>query len=356
MARCALQPCGKMQAIHWEASMRYPTLSVRAVTAKLAAALLVGCGGASSDAGGLATPADWARLSSVRGLCCNYTPLVMKDGSPHFFSNVLGEQGEQGEGQLYRYAGSWNRVTAGQLALAATDVTDVGPSSYKVRTSGIRHDPRAGWVAILRVGQGYPTSDGYVPALATSADGVRWTYRGKLQIEGRVWPAFSDAANLILQMDKPAVLNSEQPFENRYVILENNINIDGRARKLVAVVSADGLAWRFHRDSSGAVVDLWPADVALAADQPVFPSADSVRGDIHLIAGDRWRESASPVLAHRHLCAARGSSRFKYLGDASTWTSGSKVPNVAYDAVSDTLYAVSGAVSYALPRASTACR
>jgi hypothetical protein len=192
--------------------------------------------------------------------------------------------------------------------------------------------------------------------MATSADGVQWTYRGKLQIEGRVWPAFSDAANLVLQMDKPAVLNTQQPFENRYVILENNVGIDSRARKLVAIVSADGRDWRFHRDSSGAVVDLWPPELALAADQPVFPTADSVRGDIHLITGDRWRESESPVHAHRHLCAARGSSTFQYLGDATTWRAGSKVPNIAYDAVSDTLYAVSGAESYGLQRASTACR
>ena len=277
----------------------------------------------------------------------------MKDGRPHFFSNA---QSEALSGQLVRYDGSWSGVGAGQVVLTAQAISDVGPADFKVRTAGIRHHPDVGWVAIVRVGRGYPSSDGYVPALATSPDSLQWTYRGKLQVEGRVWPAFSDAANLILQLDKPANLNPQQPFENRYVILENNITIDGQARKLVAIVSADGRDWRFFRNTSGEVADLWPKDAALAQDQPVFPSADSVQGDIHLTVGDGWRESETPVHAHRHLCAPRGSNTFRFLGNASTWVAGSKVPNIAYDRSTDTLFAVSQGTAYALQRASTACR
>lgn len=296
--------------------------------------------------------ARWVPIGTLRGLCCNYTPFVVDAGHLTVFSNA---RGADDDGQLYRLDGTWNGLGPARRVLSAEQIHDVAPSAYKLRTLAVRRDPAIGWVAVLRVGPGYPTGDGYVPALATSADGIAWRYHGKLRIDGRLWPAFSDAATLVLQMDKPAVLDAARPFENRFLIFENNLSGEAAGRKLVAAFSADGLDWRFHRDAAGRIVDVWPADGALARDRPVFPTAESVNGDIHLMAGDGWAESPVAVKAHRHLCAPKGSSAFRYVGDASTWRAGAKVPNIAYERATDTLFAISQAEGFALRAASSAC-
>jgi hypothetical protein len=208
---------------------------------------------------------------------------------------------------------------------------------------------------MLRVGAGYPSSDGYVPAWASSVDGVAWRYRGKLRIEGRVWPASSDAASLVWQPSKPATRDDAQPFNNRFLAFENNLGGDAQGKRLVLLYSADGVDWRIYRSSSGAVVDLWPADAALAADRPLFVTAEAVRGDIHLLAGDNWRETSTPVHAHRHLCVPAGTAQLRYLGDAATWRAGIKGSNLAYDEQADTLWALSSGWLYSWPRAAASC-
>ncbi|MBL8330575.1 MAG: hypothetical protein JNJ71_17185 [Rubrivivax sp.] len=299
------------------------------------------------------TPASWRSTGTVPGLCCNYTALVQRDAGISFFSNA---RSVADDGQLYRYSCGWSHAGTAQAVLPPEQITDVGAASYKVRTVAVRHHASTGWVAVLRVGQGYPSPSGYVPALATSADGISWRYHGKLRVDGRVWPGQSDSSAFILQMHKPSTLNDLQPFENRYLIFENNLSLPGLRKKLVLAYSADGVEWRFFRDSAGEVVDLWPADAALQADSPTFPTADSVGGDIHVLVADAWHETGSPTRAHRHLCAPRGSTALKWLGDAATWRSGDKGPHIAYDAATDTLRAINAGRGYALAEASRLCR
>jgi hypothetical protein len=300
------------------------------------------------------TPANWQRLGTIAGLCCSYTPLAVAHGAVQVFSNA---RSATADGEFYAYQGTLAAgVRSPQRLLAAAQITDVPAASYKVRTAGVRHHPALGWVAVLRVGAGYPSADGYVPALATSADGQNWVYRGKLAIDGQVWPAHSDSSALVLQADKPAVLNLQQPFENRYLIFENNISLPEGQRKLVLAFSADGVDWRFHRDAAtGHVVEMWPPDAALAADKPLFATADAVNGSIHLLVADAWHDGAAPTRAHRHLCVPAGSQALRYLGDATTWRSGAKGPHIAYDEATDTLWAISQAVGYKLAAASRVC-
>jgi len=87
-------------------------------------------------------------------------------------------------GQWTQRRGTFTEVGGSSVALPYTAIYDEGPATYRVRTSAVQHLSTGGCVGMLTVGNGYPSTDSYRPAWATSDDCVNWIYRGRLLIDG----------------------------------------------------------------------------------------------------------------------------------------------------------------------------
>jgi hypothetical protein len=212
------------------------------------------------------------------------------------------------------------------------------------------------YYGLLHVGDSYPSDTGYLPAWATSNDGVHWNYQGKIHIDGAQPYAYSNSAAMVVQEEKPAVLDVANPTNNRFVAWEDGYGyeLDGIYKKLVLIYSADGFDWRFYRDASGVVIDVWPNDPAVANDFTVFESATRTPYGYHMIAPDKW-----PPTAHRHLWSCDGLKWSVVDLNAGTYNQVSatvhKGTNLVYEPATNLIHALTTGTHFTLPAQALPC-
>lgn len=239
----------------------------------------------------------WMAKGRIQGVTGRYTPLIITGANTvSVYGNYDNTDTFDG---LYLRTGNWANVGMASLVISKKNIIDQSGKPF-IRTSGIVRDTKGKYFAVIHVGDGYPSSTGYIPAWATSDDGIQWDYHGKFIVEGvPMQYIYSSSANLIVQEEKPGVLNNEHPMENRYLVWEDATTMIP-SKKLILLYSADGADWRFYRDTSGEIVDVWP--VELASDpNPMFPTAARTPYGYHLIAADNY-----PVNYQRHLFSCDG--------------------------------------------------
>ncbi len=205
------------------------------------------------------------------------------------------------DGPVYVASGSWSSVGKPKLVIPPSQIFD-RPNAY-VRTLGVARGPSGNYYAVLRVGDGYPTTVGYKPAWATSSEGINWVYHGKFQIDGTEPFAFSGSCSILVQEEKPAVLDPANPANNRYLVWEDGYCSGGPPchPRIALIYSADGADWRFYRDASGNIVDVYPNEASVASDTPVFPTTARTAFGYHMIVGEKF-----PVDHQRHLWSCDG--------------------------------------------------
>ena len=297
-----------------------------------------------------ASPGDeatWTVKPDIRNVKGNYTPLVITGANQiRVYANTNGSASS--DGTLFMRSGSFTSVGKATAVILPSQITDQTGKPF-IRTTGVVRAPSGKYYAVLHVGDSYPSPTGYVPAWATSNDGVSWTYRGKFRIDGTIPYVYSSGASLIVQEEKPAVLDTFNPINNRYLVWEDAYSIDGVYKRMVLVYSADGVDWRFYRNALGEVIDVWPNDPSVAADQPVFPTTTKTPYGFHLIAGDRW-----PTSFHRHLYSCDGLTWRVIEIQADTYA-GPKGTNLAYEATTGLIHALTSASHFTLPAQAWSC-
>ena len=240
---------------------------------------------------------DWTSGGKIHGVTGRYTPLVITA------TNAISVYGNYDDTDafdgLYMRVGNWKNVSSASPVISKNKITDQSGLPF-IRTSGVVRGASGKYYAVLHVGDNYPSSTGYIPAWATSDDGIKWVYHGKFIVDGVPMPyIYSSSANLVVQEEKPEVLNSDHPAENRYLVWEDATTMVP-SKKLILLYSADGADWRFYRDTSGEIVDVWPTELSFDPN-PMFPTAARTPFGYHLIAVDNY-----PVNYQRHLFSCDG--------------------------------------------------
>ena len=271
---------------------------------------------------------SWREQPDIEGLTGNYTPFVLHEGGRlEIYGNTDGKH----TGSWYRRRGDLTAVGEASMVLPAAAIHDQSGEPL-IRTTAVARGASGRYYAILHVGHGYPSQTGYVPAFAISDDGEHWRYQGKLVIEGAIGDAYSSGANLIVQENKPPVPNHEQLGENRFLFWDDAMRLPDGVRRLVAIYSADGENWYFHRHRDGEIVEHWPS--ALPDDRAVFPAACRTPFGFHLITADRF-----PSTAHRHLYSTDAVD-WKILEHTAATHIGSKGTNLAFDPTTGSIHAI----------------
>ena len=235
---------------------------------------------------------NWMSSGKIQGTTGRYTPLVITGTDTiAVYGNYDDTNAFAG---LYLRVGNWKTANTASVVVPNNKITDQSGLPF-IRTSAVVRGESGKYYAVLHVGDNYPSSTGYIPAWATSDDGVNWVYHGKFVVDGVPTPyIYSSAANLIVQEDKLQVLDNVYPTNNRYLVWEDASTMVP-SKKLILLYSADGKDWRFHRDPSGDIVDVWPTELSVDSN-PMFPTAARTPFGYHLIAADNY-----PVNYHRHL-------------------------------------------------------
>lgn len=129
----------------------------------------------------------------------------------------------------------------------------------------ITWDKDQGYIGIVHVCADYAPVDSRVyPALVTSRTGApgSWTYHGKLK--GEIWdefgdesgkPKWADGGGFFFNPAGPSEIDRARPMSNRYLFFSNQYAGPGG---IALLMSANGKEWVFHRDDSGAIVNLTP--------------------------------------------------------------------------------------------------
>ncbi len=302
-------------------------------------ALVAGCGGGGggNDSTANATVpsgSTWVGTKDVNGTVGKYTPLVITGSDAiRVYGNGKNIDGSDA-GSLYLRQGSFSGGVGGASAVIAPyQLSDMPGGIGFIRTSAVVKGATK-YYAIVHVGNNYENNtSGYQPAWATSDDGVNWSYHGRIKIDGGLLLVFSSGAALIVQEEKPAVLDTVNPANNRYLVWD-----DGYGPKLVLIYSADGIDWHFYRDTNHAVVDVWPNDPAIATDNPVFSTASRTPFGYHIIAADTY-----PSKHHRHLWSCNGLSFRVLEQNAPTYLNhdnNAKGTNLVFDPSTGLLHAI----------------
>jgi hypothetical protein len=272
---------------------------------------------------------------------------------------VYGNTNGVTDGMLFLREGSFTHgVGATSVAISPGQLSDM-PGGF-IRTTAVVKGSQK-YYAVIHVGNAYEgNSTGFQPAWATSDDSVNWQYHGRTKIDGAVQGVFASGAALVVQEEKPATLDTVNPANNRYLIWEDAYSIDGVAKKLVLIYSADGENWHFYRNATNIVIDVWPTDPAVIADGPVFPSVVRTPFGYHLIAADTW-----PGKHHRHLWSCNGLTWRVLEASAPTFVGNdgnAKGTNLAYDPAAGLVHAatlnyqgVSGSAHWTLSAQAFAC-
>jgi len=309
-------------------------------------ALLAVCGLAAQTAP-LADAIVWTVQPDIRGVKSNYTPLVITGPNKiRVYANTDGRQ--QTNGTYFLRSGTFTSVGKATAVILPSQITDQSGSPF-IRTTAVVRGPSGEYYAVLHVGDSYPSSTGYLPAWATSHDGVNWTYHGKFSIDGSSPYVYGSSASLIVQEEKPAVLDTLDPVNNRFLVWEDAYSIDGVYKRMVLVYSADGIDWRFYRDFSGQVMDVWPSDPSVAGDSPVFTTTTRTPFGYHLISGNNW-----PVSFHRHLWSCDGLT-WRVLEVAAGTYAAAKGTNLVYEPTTGLIHAHTSGSHFTLAAQSFTC-
>lgn len=118
---------------------------------------------------------------------------------------------------------------------------------------------------------------------AARADQVLWTKIGTIKgVKGYYSPVVITGSN---QIREDAYCSGGPPCHPRIAL----------------IYSADGADWRFYRDASGNIVDVYPNEASVASDTPVFPTTARTAFGYHMIVGEKF-----PVDHQRHLWSCDG--------------------------------------------------
>lgn len=273
----------------------------------------------------------WVKLNNFSQLASSaYTPVVLTPSGIRVFANWNGANASQ-DGWWFRREGTWASLGSPIVALSPTQIYDI-PNAY-IRTTGVARGTVTGtYYAALHIGRGYPSPIYFPLAWATSPDGLTWTYRGRVSMDGvqsENIGDYADPANLIVDEAKSATLVDHlNSTNNRFLSWGNN----GMGVQLGLLYSANGTAWFRHRQN-GVPVNMWP----IAGEQPTFVAAiQSTFGRYHLLARVNW--PSGPI---RHLYSCDGL-QWRVLDMVSPVANpvSTKGTNLAYDAPTNTLHAL----------------
>lgn len=294
----------------------------------------------------------WHKVGSVHGVSGgSYTPVLVTTTGISIFTN-LATDGTSGQWNVQ--SGTWSKVGQTTVVLPSEAIFDEGPVFYRVRTSAVQHADGKCY-AMLTVGNGYPTTDSYRPAFATSDDCITFTYQGRMVIDGsQDGYGQTDTQAFVVREGYPP-LDHANPASNKFLLYENYQDPTGAGttKGLILVYSADGVSWWRAKDVYGQWIDVLPAGVISVYTMPngAFPTATLTPYGVHIIIANTY-----PATKLAHLFSCDGFT-FHVIESASpvlNKTTG-KGTNLAYDASTNLLHALSGATNWTLPAKNYGC-
>lgn len=154
----------------------------------------------------------------------------------------------------------------------------------------------------------------------SSPNGINWTYRGVVQLDGKPMPSWDGSMAMVYDASKPYGLDTQNLANNRFVYI-----LTTPSPKVC--ISYDGVNF-----TSFPLV--WP----IAGDAPVFASLARTPYGWHILAGDKWGPNGVTYLRHVFSTDLR---TWKVLEVNSPVKSkaGYKAGNLFYDASRNRLWA-----------------
>lgn len=201
--------------------------------------------------------------------------------------------GSEGLGKMNLYQGT---LEQGVSHLGAVFKVSDPANSYIRTFGGVQRKGR--YYALLFTGSGYPTTNGYSPSWAESADGVNWEFKGSVNPFG----ARPFSSSMALTVDDNGTFRSWT---------------DGAGGTLREMSSVDGIHWK-------ALGDIWPK--SLPAGEAVFPTATRTARGTMLAVANTWPSTKIRVLWQCH-----GSQDWQVLEENSSIHLGEKWTTLAWD-------------------------
>lgn len=276
---------------------------------------LFGCGGGGGGGGSASAPVtektptadkpEWTQQNEISGICCNYSPTVVRGHTLLVYSNSdrSTPEGPGEDGAYWLRQGTVDAVGAPLRILQTT-----GEDAY-IRTSAVTVDALGRFYALLYSGRCYGEGcqyNGYSPSWAESPDGIHWTWKGHVSPFER-W-----------QHSAGALIVNEAG--HRFQAWLDNVG-DGVAKgnKVTMMHSADGLKW------TPEAAEVLPA--ALLGDDVEWLTAARTPYGVHLFYANHF-----PTEQVRHLWSCDGL-KFRALEvDAPVRNPTGKGVQAAYDA------------------------
>lgn len=293
---------------------------------------------------------NWMSNGEVLGISGRYTPVIITaTNAISVYGNYDGTDEFAG---LYLRVGNWKNVGLPSLVISKNKIIDQSGAPF-IRTSGVVRGEKSGkYYAVLHVGDNYPSLTGYIPAWATSEDGINWIYHGKIVVDSSPMPyIYSSANNLVVQEDKLPELDSIHPTNNRFLIWEDATTMVA-SKKMILLFSADGSNWKFYRNTSGEIADVWPSELS-TDNNPMFPAVARTRFGYHLIAADNY-----PAKYHRHLFSCDGIKWRVLEYQSATYrlnTVNPKGTNLVYEPSTGLLHALTSGYHFQTQEQAFAC-
>jgi len=290
---------------------------------------------------------NWTDDGPIHGVKSSYTPLVITGPNQiRVYSNSNGKG--NGDGRWYMASGTFSRVGAFTQVLSPSQIFDIpvlpgcAYNSPFVRTNAAVRGPSGRYYALLHIRDCYtPTNTGDIPTWLTSDDGVSWTYHGRLIIDGGYPGVGGNSNDLIVQEDKPALLDPVNPGNNRFLYYDTIYTSYGLA-KMALLFSADGMNWFQYKDSTGQVADLWPSDPQVSSYTPGFIAATNTPNGFHVISPDTY-----PATKNLHIFSCDGV-HFRVLDPNSKTQNGPKGTNLVYEGATGLVHALSTGEHYSM--------
>lgn len=225
---------------------------------------------------------------------------------------------------LLLYKGKWRGVGAPTLVASNTIITDVLdpvtqlPAQNRFFTRPAVRKVGSEWWAFVYVANGYPPSDGnVVPALMKSADGVHWTYLGRIK-DGEVGTYLAShkswGSGMAFEVRKGTiVLNHANPEKNKFVAV-----VDAMGTGLALIYSADGKSWFFAKNSDGTTKEVLPPDLLALNKGKIFSSMRRIPnlGGLYIMATtDGWNGALNPPYRNHFIMVSCDLQNWKLIGN-----------------------------------------
>ncbi len=269
----------------------------------------------------------WHKVGTLKNSTGSYTPIVMMGGDQiRVFANTRDNKNDAAtSGDYWLRVGSWSHGLG-----SATKVLDVvEPRDTFIRTSGVARGASGTYYAVLYTGDGYPTQGGYSPSWATSPDGYAWTWWGAAHLFGYNQ---SSAMNLIVDESRTDAYRCMYWMD--------------LPTKFVLVHSASCETWDWQSDG----INMWP----IANEIPQFATAVKTPYAYHIMGAAYWDGTNHRPI--RHLVSCDGLTNWRMVESASpVGASGSKGTNLAYDAATNLLHALTTGIHWTLPERDWGC-